>query len=836
VDEKSMLAAYAMTYGDEHDRLILADYFEERGDPRGTWLRDPELASWMGPEAANPFVKLAEALPDDSARKLLVRFGTQAVPALLAAWPGGIATWYDEERRALLADILAEIAGSVNGLTELVERLHSTDPREQCAALETLGERGEAAGPALPAILRLLHEDRGSVREAALATLERMGTLAESALLAAWGETGWNSDDEFGNYHLPIPLLDACERLGPHSRLVASIVKAMETSNDGVPERAREVLWRFGVEAFDVVLREGSLLHRGQSDVHEVLRSCPGATERLLAAAKDRQRPQQERCCALAALGPGPGEPCGPEYDWLLPHLIELLDDADSSVQRESARALRGFGERSTAAGPALLRLLAHEDDLVPYVALATLEQQGPEAARAALPLVRPLVQHSSPLVQGAARRFIARHAAAADQIDEVREALRSDAPARRRSAVPRLLGLAQQFPEVPDLFRRALADPDETVCLTAAWEIVLRQWPEGIDPEPLYREALDALLRLLKTASLRTRSRALEALAAKPLRGPEALAATCAALGGEGLLRQAAVRALRDKWRPLPAEAIPGLIHFVRTDTTHLGRGAAALLQNVYPPPADFLPALRQRLKLGDTGRWVVECLDRLGHVPSEDELPLLVPMLEDHPLVAGNAARLLARMGTPALPHLIAHLDQRNGPLLASALASMGPAARDALPALAAMIQHAHSFVRSRAVEVIAAIGTPAEIVELLRPAFRDRSGSVRGNVLRVCARLGADAGPWLPELLHLVRTEDRPEELSPGRLSSTLAHLAEHLPEVVELLRQALHEPGTARANALAALAEMGSRAAELVPELETDKVFLARMLSITRDEEK
>ncbi len=39
-DEATMLAAYAASYPDETDRLILADWLEERG----TWLRDPDLA------------------------------------------------------------------------------------------------------------------------------------------------------------------------------------------------------------------------------------------------------------------------------------------------------------------------------------------------------------------------------------------------------------------------------------------------------------------------------------------------------------------------------------------------------------------------------------------------------------------------------------------------------------------------------------------------------------------------------------------------------------------------------------------------------------------------
>jgi hypothetical protein len=334
-----------------------------------------------------------------------------------------------------------------------------------------------------------------------------------------------------------------------------------------------------------------------------------------------------------------------------------------------------------------------------------------------------------------------------------------------------------------------------------------------------LLREALDELLRLLKTGDPRTRARVVEVLASKPLRGPEALAATCAALGDEEPVRAAALRSLQHNWRPLPAEAVPGLVHLVRTDPSYHGRDAASLLLDVSRLcRSELLPALRERLRMPEAGRSAVEALDRLGDVPTEDELPLLAAMLDDTAFVSGPAARLLARMGPPALPHLIDRLTTQNASLLARALGTMGPLAREALPALGGLLGHDYSFARGVAVEAIAAIGTPAEVVSLLRPAFRDRAGGVRGRVLQVCAGLGADARPWLPELLHLLRTEDRPDELRPYQLAPTLAGLAEHLPEVVGLVRQALGEPGTARANAIRTLAELGPRAAEAAGDLE------------------
>jgi uncharacterized protein (TIGR02996 family) len=811
MDEKSMLEAYAANQGDDRYRLVLADYFEERGDPRGEWLRDPELARWMGPEAGNPFDKLVNNIDDEKAHALLLRYGLRSVPALLDRWPGGVEVWYDRVRREEIRRVLGEIGATVPGLPQLVERLQSTDPREQRAALLALGEMREAAGPAVPAILRLLREDRASIREAALATLVGMGSLAEAALHAAWGETGWNSEDEFTNHRLPLALIDACARFGPRSRLVVSIVRALGTSNWHVPDRARDVLIQFGADAFEVVLAEGSQLNRGAGRVCEVLRSWSNAEHRLLEVATDRRRPSKERCCSLAVLGPQFREGCGPEHDWLLPHLTELLGDPDEKVQREAAWTLGRFGERAAPAGPALVRLLDHSSPHLLSAVLHALQDLGADSARPALPLVQPLCEHSSSPLRSSAKRFVERFTEPDDQVREIREALRSENPERRKQALSGLLARAASFPDLFDLVLGALSDPDESVRLAAISAVVRRGWPEGIDPEPLLQPVLNELLARLKAEEPKVRGKALSLLGTRTLRGrPEALSAICSALRGDEPIRRT-VMSLLSEWRPLPAEAVPGLIHIVRTDPSHHGRAAAGLLLEVFPRPADFLPALRERLLMGEAGRAACDALDRLQHIPSDEEVPLLVEVLEanDHSRqYSGHAARMLARRGPSSLPYLIDRLSGDNAIWGVTALATMGSSARAALPALAAVLDHPWTFVRSAVVESIAAIGAPAEIIPLLRPAFRDRDGHVRGKVLAVCSRLGAEARPWLPELMRLVRTEEDPDELQPPNLTATLAQLARDIPELADRLREALHEPRTASRNAAAALGALDS----------------------------
>src|SRR5262249_14535161 len=137
------------------------------------------------------------------------------------------------------------------------------------------------------------------------------------------------------------------------------------------------------------------------------------------------------------------------------------------------------------------------------------------------------------------------------------------------------------------------------------------------------------------------------------------------------------------------------------------------------------------------------------------------------------------------------------------AGALGKIGPPAAEALPALSSLLAEQDVDLRCVAVEAVARVGAPAEVIARLRPLLRDRQGQVRSIVLKVVARLAADARPALPELLYLLRTED--DYFLGGELHRALAALAAHEPGVVDRLREALREPEpVTRRNALATLA--------------------------------
>ena len=63
-DEAAIVSHLRAHPDDTTARLVFADWLDERGDPRGPWLRDPDLWEWMQPDACDPLPRLRSALLD----------------------------------------------------------------------------------------------------------------------------------------------------------------------------------------------------------------------------------------------------------------------------------------------------------------------------------------------------------------------------------------------------------------------------------------------------------------------------------------------------------------------------------------------------------------------------------------------------------------------------------------------------------------------------------------------------------------------------------------------------------------------------------------------------
>src|SRR5262245_40796445 len=128
-DEAAFVAAVAADPADESLKLVFADWLEERGDPRGAWLRDKQLRPWMGPAFQSPVPALVEALTRNR-RVLAVRRACARVGEPAAA--------------------------------PLAELLKHRSPRVRTQAALCLRKIGQGAKAAVPALLEALKDpDQG---------------------------------------------------------------------------------------------------------------------------------------------------------------------------------------------------------------------------------------------------------------------------------------------------------------------------------------------------------------------------------------------------------------------------------------------------------------------------------------------------------------------------------------------------------------------------------------------------------------------------------------------------------------------------------------------------
>ena len=122
----------------------------------------------------------------------------------------------------------------------------------------------------------------------------------------------------------------------------------------------------------------------------------------------------------------------------------------------------------------------------------------------------------------------------------------------------------------------------------------------------------------------------------------------------------------------------------------------------------------------------------------------------------------------GAPAVPTLIDAIQATDDSVRASAafaLADMGKAAQEAIPALTHAAQDPHEWVRRHATEGLGLIGQQvsdeidlSETVEVLTNGLRDDYYWVRDNAARALAKLGTLAEPAMPTLIKQLEDEDR------------------------------------------------------------------------------
>ncbi len=231
---------------------------------------------------------------------------------------------------------------SRDDVTRLIEALSDTDGDQRFDAAVKLGAIGDAAGDAIPALIRVLAQDEDSgIQEVAATALADIGSAAEEALREALGDKDVSVR------------ATAAEGLAYWDRLSESTVEllraALDDPSSDVRSRACTALARAARAEDRLIDAVARLLDDKTPSVREAavdaLAAYGGASfSQLVGAAGNEDERVRER--AIAALGD-----VGVEEDKsVLPVVLSGLDDAAARVRVSAAEALRYFGADSEEA------------------------------------------------------------------------------------------------------------------------------------------------------------------------------------------------------------------------------------------------------------------------------------------------------------------------------------------------------------------------------------------------------------------------------------------------------------------------------------------------------
>ncbi|HEV7403535.1 MAG TPA: HEAT repeat domain-containing protein [Chthoniobacteraceae bacterium] len=174
-------------------------------------------------------------------------------------------------------------------------------------------------------------------------------------------------------------------------------------------------------------------------------------------------------------------------------------------------------------------------------------------------------------------------------------------------------------------------------------------------------------------------------------------------------------------KLGPAAKAALPAIVTALDDPDKQVWTGALAVIASIGPDAAETVPIIIQNLDPG-----------KAKPGTARDRQQLLV-----------RSAFALSKIGAPALPPLIAALEDANAPRRAGAaraLGEMGPAAAAAAPALVKNVGHADETVRLETADALGQIGAPA--VAPLIAALPDPDEKVRQGAANALAQIGKPA----------------------------------------------------------------------------------------------
>ncbi len=380
----------------------------------------------------------------------------------------------------------------------------------------------------------------------------------------------------------------------------------------------------------------------------------------------------------------------GPLAAPVVPDLIAALRDPQPEVRSKAARALGQIGPAARGASVALIRALGDKEASVRDEATTAMEQIGPPSKEEA-------------------RAWVARLVPGKADVPALARALKSGAVGIRYYGA---LGLAMAGPEARDALPALLEagdDPDRDVQQAAVQSLSKLGRPAASDV-PALRHALKAqnppvrayaaqslgqlgadgkpaladLMAVLHDRSAPVRARALEALSGVGGEPRDMIPACIAALKDSAAeVREQAAQALTK----IGADAVPALAQLLKGGDRAVALEAISVLRALAPQSKDVVGALLAAVA-DDDEAVCMAAIRALGEIGPEAHpaAPALIGRLREKRF-RSRAVDALARMGKPTVPDLVKGLADKDlwtrlG--CAQALRQIGPAAKEAVPAL--------------------------------------------------------------------------------------------------------------------------------------------------------
>lgn len=563
-------------------------------------------------------------------------------------------------------------------LTEWIQQLNDSKDENRRRAAAAIGSLATVSRVAVPALLHAVQEnEEGRVNEAAIEALVRIGPDAVPSLL----QTLWGDD-----LHQRRVAIFVLARLGSKAR--AAIPSLIRTLNDGDP----------GIRSGAVRALAGIRARSSIPTLIEMLRGEKNVETQFLVLK------------ALLELDV--------ESQTIVPVLVKWLEEGEEVQRLLAARGLGDLGVEGAGAVPALTRAMQEKSAAVRIAVVQTLGRIGRDAKNAIPALTTALQEddwrQARPELAVALWR-IARHASAAPTLKAWLKDDQGTPQARVQAAS--LLWHIEKSPVAVEVLSEVLTR-GTGADRNAAAECLIRIGPDA-------KAALPAAIALLKHKDRNSRFDAIQVLSrlgehARPaIQDMEKIAKE-----ETGALRFVALTALwhveKDRSR------IPAIVQMLSDDVADARIAAARLLGEIGPQIQDTIPNLTKLLvdKDGRVRIFAAEAIWRIDN--REIAWTAMLELLRDKdPLLRGDEAvrigatfRAKAASAITPLRNSLWDHDSEVRASAAESIGRIGPTARQAVPALIALLSNdeEEDHVLSAAAEALGLIGPDSKAAVLV------------------------------------------------------------------------------------------------------------------------